>query len=44
MTVVADDFDEPNGLCFSLDEKKFYITDTGRGKEGSRRRLSKCMT
>jgi len=27
--VVADDFDEPNGLCFSPDEKKFYVTDTG---------------
>ena len=34
MTVVADDFDEPNGLCFSPDEKKFYVTDTGRGKDG----------
>jgi gluconolactonase len=34
MTVVASDFDEPNGLCFSPDEKKLYITDTGRGKDG----------
>jgi gluconolactonase len=34
MTVVADDFDQPNGLCFSPDEKKLYITDTGRGKDG----------
>jgi len=34
MTVVADDFDQPNGLCFSQDEKKLYITDTGRGKDG----------
>lgn len=29
MTVVASDFDEPNGLCFSPDEKQLYITDTG---------------
>jgi len=35
MTVVASDFDEPNGLCFSPDEKKFYITDTGRSKDGN---------
>ncbi len=28
-TVVADDFDKPNGLAFSLDEKKLYIIDSG---------------
>jgi len=28
-TVVADDFAKPNGLCFSPDESKLYITDTG---------------
>jgi gluconolactonase len=28
-TVVADDFDRPNGLCFSPDEKLLYIVDTG---------------
>ena len=27
--VVVDDFVEPNGLCFSPDEKKLYICDTG---------------
>jgi gluconolactonase len=27
--VVVDDFVEPNGLCFSPDEKKLYIIDTG---------------
>jgi len=27
--VVADDFVEPNGICFSPDEKKLYIIDTG---------------
>jgi gluconolactonase len=39
MTVVADDFDEPNGLCFSPDEKRLYVTDTGRGKNGASRSL-----
>jgi gluconolactonase len=29
-TVVADDFLKPNGLCFSPDESKLYIVDTGR--------------
>jgi gluconolactonase len=27
---VVDDFDMPNGLCFSLDESKLYINDTAR--------------
>lgn len=27
--VVATEFDRPNGLCFSPDEKTLYITDTG---------------
>ena len=26
---VADDFDRPNGLCFSPDERLLYIVDTG---------------
>ncbi len=29
LAVVADDFVRPNGLCFSPDEKKLYIVDTG---------------
>jgi gluconolactonase len=29
LTVAAGDFNMPNGLCFSPDEKKLYITDTG---------------
>ena len=29
MTVVADDFDGPNGLCFSPDESRLYIAETG---------------
>ena len=28
-TVVADDFDKPNGLAFSADETKLYIIDSG---------------
>ena len=28
-TVVVDDFEKPNGLCFSPDESRLYITDTG---------------
>ena len=28
-TVVAGDIEKPNGLCFSPDNKKLYITDTG---------------
>ena len=31
LRVVADDFDRPNGLCFSPDEKTLYIADTGAG-------------
>lgn len=29
LTVVADDFDKPNGLAFSPDESILYIADTG---------------
>jgi gluconolactonase len=29
LTVVAEDFDKPNGIAFSPDEKKLYIADTG---------------
>ena len=31
-TVVVNDLDKPNGLCFSPDEKKLYIVDTGTPK------------
>lgn len=30
VTVVADDFVQPNGLAFSPDERTLYIVDTGR--------------
>lgn len=29
LSVVADDFDRPNGLAFSPDEKELYIADSG---------------
>jgi gluconolactonase len=29
LSIVADDFDGPNGLCFSPDEQRLYITETG---------------
>jgi gluconolactonase len=31
-TVVANDMDRPNGICFSPDEKRLYIVDTGEPK------------
>jgi gluconolactonase len=31
LTLVADDFVQPNGLCFSLDESRLFINDTERG-------------
>jgi len=32
ITVVVSDLDKPNGICFSPDEKKLYIVDTGQPK------------
>ncbi|WP_158807741.1 SMP-30/gluconolactonase/LRE family protein [Beijerinckia sp. L45] len=29
LRVVADDFEGPNGLCFSPDERKLYVAETG---------------
>jgi len=34
-TVVASDMDKPNGLCFSPDEKKLYVADTGVARHPS---------
>jgi gluconolactonase len=28
LTLLADDFGQPNGLCFSLDEKTLFVNDT----------------
>ena len=30
LTLLADDFGQPNGLCFSLDEKVLFVNDTNR--------------
>ncbi len=30
VTIIADDFDKPNGIAFSPDESILYIADTGR--------------
>jgi gluconolactonase len=30
VTIAADDFDKPNGIAFSPDEKFLYVADTGR--------------
>lgn len=32
LTMVVDDLEKPNGLCFSPDYKKLYIADTGSPK------------
>jgi len=32
LTVVVSDMEKPNGICFSPDEKKLYIVDTGEPK------------
>ena len=29
LRIVADDFEQPNGLAFSLDEKRLYVSDSG---------------
>ena len=31
LTLLADDFAQPNGLCFSRDEKRLFVNDTERG-------------
>ncbi len=31
LTPVARDFDQPNGLCFSLDESRLFVNDSPRG-------------
>ncbi len=31
LRLLVDDFDQPNGLCFSLDEKRLFVNDTMRG-------------
>ncbi len=33
LTVLADDFDKPNGLTFSPDERLLYVTDSGANQD-----------
>jgi gluconolactonase len=33
MTIVADDFIRPNGIAFSLDEKRLFIVDSAGGRD-----------
>lgn len=33
LSIVADDFDKPNGLAFSPDERVLYIADSGRSHD-----------
>ncbi|MBB3105203.1 SMP-30/gluconolactonase/LRE family protein [Azomonas macrocytogenes] len=37
--VVADDFHRPNGIAFSPDGKRLYISDTGQPEKGQRNHL-----
>ena len=30
LTLLAEDFAQPNGLCFSLDEQQLFVNDTER--------------
>ncbi|MFN8484311.1 MAG: SMP-30/gluconolactonase/LRE family protein [Anaerolineae bacterium] len=30
LTLLVDDFSKPNGLCFSLDERRLFVNDTDR--------------
>jgi len=30
LTLLADDFEQPNGLCFSSDERRLFVNDTAR--------------
>ena len=34
LSIVADDFIQPNGLAFSLDESMLYVSDTGVPEQG----------
>jgi gluconolactonase len=33
MDKITDEMNGPNGVCFSADYKKFYVADTGSGRE-----------
>jgi gluconolactonase len=43
LTVVAGDFDKPNGLAFSVDESRLYIADSGRSHGADRHHHIRCF-
>ena len=44
LTLLVDDFDQPNGLCFSLDEKRLFVNDTMRAAHPRLRRRRRTAT
>ena len=44
LSVVADDFDGPNGLCFSPDERLLYISESGHQFAPSPRRYIRVFS
>lgn len=43
VTCVADDFDHPNGLAFSRDEKQLFIADSGYTESAEAPRHIRCL-
>jgi gluconolactonase len=43
IAIVADDFDGPNGLAFSPDERRLYIAETGDQNQPSPRRYIRAF-
>jgi len=43
VSCVADDFDHPNGLAFSRDEKQLYIADSGFTESSQAPRHIRCL-
>ena len=41
---MADDFDRPNGLAFSADERVLYVSDTGREPQAHPRASTSATT
>ncbi|MBU3651517.1 MAG: SMP-30/gluconolactonase/LRE family protein [Limnohabitans sp.] len=44
VTCVADDFDHPNGLAFSRDERHLYVADSGFTESPQAPRHIRCLT
>jgi gluconolactonase len=43
ITIAADDFDGPNGLAFSPDEKRLYVCETGDASTGNPRQYIRAF-